>query len=406
MRAWPRYSDSPVFDSRIYWLLGSDGAQSASRVQGLLIHRHLVANGYDSRILYTPPWWLNNTLLDARPLIRYSSVRPGDIVIIQKLYGRNVLRLINYFNSIGAFSVFVESDLGPFFQEQYVCTQYVCPSKRMQEEIRRHYPDRPVHYIPDPIEKGVAKPRTQHGRSYRAVWVGNKDHWAGLQPIQRLLREEEFGDLQLVTISDHPDATYRWSLSTVFSLWATAGVCVVPTVENTWGYSKSNNRVKQAMALGLPVVCGTIPAYRETVINGVNGFLCDDLGDYRQAFRALRDPDARNRIAVAGWNLAIQNFAAEEIVRRWIRVLRSVPTRCAPREKEKRNQFLKGAMLDRRCRAELWLDVARRGGPKAKHSILALVRALRCWPCQVRWSDFAALLVRARRNDRHVEKHS
>jgi glycosyltransferase involved in cell wall biosynthesis len=70
----------------------------------------------------------------------------------------------------------------------------------------------------------------------------------------------------------------------------------------------------EAMACGLPVVCGNEGGYTEEIINGVNGFLFNSNSDGMKMITNLRnDPDLIGRTAKAA-RLTIENmYSAEEL---------------------------------------------------------------------------------------------
>ena len=80
------------------------------------------------------------------------------------------------------------------------------------------------------------------------------------------------------------------------------------------GFGRVNT---EAMALGKPVVCSDIPAFREIVIDGVTGFLVplDDPLSFASAISRLLDsPDERQRLGSAGRGRVRDHFNANKFV--------------------------------------------------------------------------------------------
>lgn len=379
----------------VHWFLASDGSIASSRLHGLLIHQSLRRAGYQSGVLYTPPFWSFCTLASADPFMKPGAIRAGDIVVIQKLDGPEVVRLIDHCNQLGAVTVYVECDWRPDQPAKYRCSHIVCPARYLQRALQSSGSKAPVHYIPDPIEGSMPLPNVRPGGSYTIVWVGSRGNWQSLDGVREILEEPEFQDLKLITISDHPDATYAWEVSTVLRRWAEADVCVIPTGKTPHARSKSNNRLTQAMALGLPVVCGAIPAYADLVTHGVSGFVCDSGEQYRAAFRELRDVVVRQSVAIEGWRLARADFSIDVTVRRWLDLFRRITpgweTAAATRWRDRLIQW----SACRRERARVWLQFALIGCPSALLCGRCLIQSQVEWPFQL--APFSAALRKAGR---------
>lgn len=369
--------------STIFWFLRSEGAWASSRLQGTVIHEQLVREGYRSQIVYSksvggewPDLWESDEELE-------SLIRPGDILILQKLDGLGAERLVRAAKNRGAWTIYVECDRRPNCQMPALTDFVVCPSSHLRTEIISAFgrDAERVRQINDPIETAAPSPQPGNKKNYRLVWIGNSENWSTLRDTRDVLSEDEFADLALVTISDHPEATCRWTRQTAFANWRNADVCIVPTGTNPESLCKSNNRVTQAMALGLPVICGEIPAYREVIEHGVNGLRFTSAEELRQALRAFRDSEVRVRIARAGWQLATSAFAPEVILERWLAVFRDVAgmTELTPFRATTLSK-LSDRIRVRRFKAKLSIARSRAGCSTRSETVRHLLRGFGNWP--------------------------
>jgi Glycosyl transferases group 1 len=64
-------------------------------------------------------------------------------------------------------------------------------------------------------------------------------------------------------------------------------ICVIPLAETTFNESKSDIKAREMAALGIPVVAADHPVYRDTVINGVTGYLYKSQAGLMAALQSL-----------------------------------------------------------------------------------------------------------------------
>lgn len=126
----------------------------------------------------------------------------------------------------------------------------------------------------------------------------------------------------LVVISEWSNATIKWTRETWAQEMLKCDVVICPQREGIQD-AKSNNKVTQAMALGMPVIASPIPSYREVIRHGENGFLASihRLEEWREALNALKNPDIRLRIGKAGRETA-KGFSQEVIAGEWVKLIR------------------------------------------------------------------------------------
>ncbi len=271
-------------------------------MHGFLVDEFLKKVGVQSSILFSPPIIIGDIPWDPADQQIISDHVRGGIVFFQKLQGPNTEALVRRLKQDGTLTVYGIGDYVPENQIPLLCDAVVCSSEDLADYYRGQG-CRSVTYIPDPAEFWCLPERAQFARpisrGLKVCWVGSSNNWPPLEPLFQLFQEDEFRDFQLITISDHPQATLPWSPETVSRIVPECDLAVIPT-GSTFAYQvKSPNRALLFMANGVPVVASPLRSYVEVIRHSWNGFLAHDLDGFRTAFRELRDPERRKSIA---WN--------------------------------------------------------------------------------------------------------
>jgi hypothetical protein len=304
----------------IHWFLFGGETAGGPRIHGYAIHRYLLGQGVQSLLHFSPPEYAEvfDIPWDAADVLGNPGVRRGDVAIFDTLSGQRTVQLAQALTQKGVFCLFVECDLREQWAMANACHATVCSSRYLADQYATAVGGCVV-FIPDAVEEiveGGFQPRPAEDR-LRLGWVGNRWHFERLDRLRDMLARERLRDLELITISDHPAASHPWSLRGAFSFLKSCDIIVIPTENDRWAMAKSNNRLTQAMALGVPVVAGRIPAYEEVVVEGENGFLCDTPEEWERALTALRDPAVRLTMARKAYALVQDRFTIERIGRQW-----------------------------------------------------------------------------------------
>ncbi len=271
-------------------------------MHGFLVDEFLKKVGMRSSILFSPPFIIHDIPWEPADQEIISDHVRGGIVFFQKLQGPNTEALVRRLKQDGTLTVYSICDYLPENQIPLLCDAVVCSSEDLADYYRGQG-CRSVTYIPDPAEFWCLPERAQFARpisrGLKVCWVGGSRNWPPLEPLLQLFQEDEFRDFQLITISDHPQATLPWSPETVRRVVPECDLAVIPT-GSTFAYQvKSSNRALLFMANGVPVVASPLRSYSEVIRHSWNGFLVHDLDGFRAAFRELRDMERRKSIA---WN--------------------------------------------------------------------------------------------------------
>lgn len=115
-------------------------------------------------------------------------------------------------------------------------------------------------YVPSfTVSDGVDMDAHQETKKHRqanplkVVWFGNKSNYGLIK--DKLHQVWSLGH-RMVTISDHPEATWPWSLSTINNNLLNCDIFWDPRGHGYEYECKTNNKELKAWALGLPVVHG------------------------------------------------------------------------------------------------------------------------------------------------------
>jgi len=312
----------------IHWILYGGQSTGSSRIHGYRIHEYLRNANYHSNILVSPPFGLVAADLpwrNSQNLWKKGFFSEKDTVIFETVRGHRAIMLAEQLHNQGVRVVFVDCDLHHDTTIINYCDEVICSSAYLANIYSQRH-RRPIKFIPDAVEFIISQNeldrRTRIAwKGLQIAWIGNRGHWDTLSNLRTLLKEKEFSDFHLLTVSNHRMADIPWTLTTTKRVLQTCDAIVIPTESTPEAWAKSNNRVTQAMALGAPVLAGHIPAYEEIINPGQSGFLCDTLEDWANGLRALRDPSLRDRIAHYGWELAKSNYLLPLIGAQWIKVV-------------------------------------------------------------------------------------
>ena len=310
------------------WLLHGDRSVASSRLQGYLIHEEIcrrASSGLNSHLVYAPPLPYRDVPWSPSARRLLASAAQGGIVVFQKMLGPATEQLVTELASAGVTTVYIQCDLEPENRIPTLCDLVVCPSREMADRLLAQGAQR-VECIPDPAEMvwPAPVPTRKVRRALRICWLGHAVNFHTLDPVRAILQEEEFRDMQLVTISNHADADVPWSLDAVREVVPTCDFAVVPSGDGDAYRVKSSNRALLFMAAGIPVVAGDLQSYREVIRHKSTGMLTSDAEGYRAAFRLLRDPEIRSVIASQAHQYCFDHFTVNRIVDRWIALFTSL----------------------------------------------------------------------------------
>jgi glycosyltransferase involved in cell wall biosynthesis len=160
----------------------------------------------------------------------------------------------------------------------------------------------------------------------KVYWFG----YGGSSWMAEKLRSiiEDDLEMKLITIHEHPDANVPWNRETIYKELEKADIIIVPTNFKKQT-CKSNNRLTQAMALGKPVICDPLPAYKNIVKQLENAIITTEGKDFEYKFwlQKLRDDESlRKKLGKNALETA-KKYSLEKISKHWINELISLASK-------------------------------------------------------------------------------
>jgi GT2 family glycosyltransferase len=131
-------------------------------------------------------------------------------------------------------------------------------------------------------------------------------------------------EMELITISEWDNANVKWHPDTWLSELKKADIIILP-LNYKEQPAKSNNRLTQAMSLGIPVVCSPLPAYVEIENKFPRCCLFADTPDEwkEQLLRLRNSPDFRKEIGQKGLE-ASRSYSIDCIGEKWLKILTEI----------------------------------------------------------------------------------
>lgn len=306
----------------IGWILVGDERVASARLQGWYVHTALTARGHHSQILNAPSGF--DTRLHWKwPRRWLEAIRRRDVVVFQKVESSRAVALARCLRRFGTRVVFAQSD--PLDSPLYaLCDAVVASSTPLHDWLVKRGIDR-VHAIDEPIDllprtRTVVSARTSR---LRAVFIGSAANVAALESVQRVLAREEFRDIALEVVSDHPSATVAWSPDAARQALLDADIALLPTLDTPAAQLKSANRLALFLSAGLATICSPLPSYAPLIAAG-GAIAASGEEQWACALRSLRNPAERAAVGDRGAALAWARFAPERIAESWEQLLMHV----------------------------------------------------------------------------------
>jgi hypothetical protein len=301
-----------------------DERVASSRIQALTIHSELTRRGIRSEILSMPRSF--DTRLHWKAPRRWleAAWRRRDVLIFQKVESSRAARLARLARRMGTRIVFLQSDARE--SRMYGLADVVVVSSAELGRLLEPLCESSIAVIEDAIDlpREVAAVPTPRTKGLRVLWIGGRLNFPSLDAISPVLARPEFADLELVTVSDHPEAKVAWSPAAAPREIVAADLAVIPCLDTPGARAKSNNRLTVLMGAALPVIATPIPAYRAILEPGITGFLAENADEWAASLRALRDPALRRRVGQAARVSAWERYSPELIADRWEALLEEV----------------------------------------------------------------------------------
>ena len=283
----------------------------SQRIRRLNVHRQMEESSLPSKLV--------TNYLDVPQTVIDNSISSADVVILSSYTPRD-MAIVESARTLGKKSVldFNEAimDNEAVMKMIQAVDMVVCCSTKLAELVAPMA--KAVTVIPDAIEL-LLPPGTNHQyiRPDRekpvALYIGMggnsflvKDH---------LRAAIEGAGYVLKVCTEWEDADVKWDLETWPSVMSEADVILCPQRVDVQP-AKSNVKVTQAMALGIPVIASKLQSYKEVIRDGWNGYLVTGRDEWGSALTALKNDYKRIQI---GMNAAmtVDAYKLPSIVDMW-----------------------------------------------------------------------------------------
>jgi len=198
-------------------------------------------------------WWIEKI----KGAERFVQGKDYDVVVYQKVYWKEHARAFKGLKILDLCDPdwLVGAEVLSFIQDIDVITVSTLELKNALEKMT----DKPVYFIPDGVKfEGLPKPKKHEGRAKSCVWFGYSQNIDVLEQTYFKIKKE---DLLLKIISENGvnlgecrNEFIKWDIETVNQEIQKADFALLPKMNKGRYIYKSDNKVWQSWALGMPVV--------------------------------------------------------------------------------------------------------------------------------------------------------
>jgi glycosyltransferase involved in cell wall biosynthesis len=113
---------------------------------------------------------------------------------------------------------------------------------------------------------------------------------------------------------------------------------IAPVTDSHFNQSKSNIKWLEYSALGVPSVCSKVYPYATSIEHGVTGFLASNDDEWYRALKSLvESAELRQQIGRAAFDHVWREYAPDQCVPAWERVIAEAVTACTSSQTQTAN---------------------------------------------------------------------
>jgi glycosyltransferase involved in cell wall biosynthesis len=201
------------------------------------------------------------------------------------------------------------------------CRSIIAGSVELEIFASRHSAN--VYRVPTVVDTDVYVPwKHRTGQAVRVGWIGSSStaaHVDLVRPTLARLKARYGARLDLVLIGVKPSqewtgiaTTIPWSLGKELQLLQSFDIGIMPLHDDAWTRAKCAFKAVEYMAVGIPTVASPVGEVRNTVRDGVDGFLPATADDWYSAIELLlNDGDTRALMGRAARERAVERFSLQ-----------------------------------------------------------------------------------------------
>lgn len=312
-------------------------AETASSRFVCIANKDLNALGIQSQIIHMNPHYSPEIITTFEEITNKIKSENFTHIIFQKVTGEITLQVVKFCNSIGIITIFLAGDWYPtsMYQE---CAAIVVGTEYTKEKVCKLYEKNNCFVWKDYLfeESYPIKNHTQKDITFG--WYGN---YAKLEYTLKFFKKLSVKS-SLITISNAPtnhryqpthvmgDGTgIPWDDSKIIQILLNSiDVILIPInidtpVEKEKAFAKTANRLLVPMALGIPIICSNIPAYREVITNGINGYIAETSEEWKNYIEILASSERREIIGKESRKIT-DLFGKEKLLKKFIQFLQEL----------------------------------------------------------------------------------
>ncbi len=292
---------------RVVWMIpGPIDANNASlRIRCLNLHEWFGRNGVESRLVEYKQHGDPFSLVRGADVVVFLGIGEQEFELSQRLRRSGVSVVQEHCEDLEGL---------PFQSECFGSASVIsCCSTVLADKAQRH--GRTI-CLPDAYEE------SKHWHAYgphgvdgklRVTWCGMGGNAINAESIRPII--EGLG-MELRIISEWDSADLRWNKDTWLLDLSDSDIIISP--QRHWLQpAKSNTKVTQAMALGIPVLGSPIQSYKEAIRHGENGFICSTPEEWKRDLMACQEQQTRERIGRAAKADVTKSYSIDAVGRRW-----------------------------------------------------------------------------------------
>jgi len=283
----------------IGWILCGPRDIPSARIEGYNLHKWLNCHDHNSKLLYTPSAFTHG--LDEFPLLKGI-----DIIIFQKVFQGNTPYVVNICKESGIKVVYYITDWISGFD--FICQSadlIIISSDFMKSSMKKEYQNKIVI-----LKDAYETPKDLYKHDYstdkvKVTWYGREYGYEVSQNLRPLMEDLGYG---YKTISNHLKSDKQWGEETIAQDLINSDIVVLPyNIDLISNKCKDENKLVQAMVLGLPCIVSALPSYvelhekyvsyySEGIINSEPFFIANNLEGWKNSLVSLGPKETRKMV--------------------------------------------------------------------------------------------------------------
>jgi len=237
------------------WILVGPRHVPSARIEGYNLHDWLNANGHESTIIHAPPFFSQELSIIPQLFKKY------DIIVFQKVFAGIADQAMRWYKHNNIVTIFYITDLvmgidgAVYFSDKTIMSSSFMANCVMEKHKKR------VVLLKDAYESPKDFYKTDYkSDKLKVLWFGTARVLKWVEMFRKTIEDE---GCEFITICEGDRATKRWNEKEIHNDIKNADVVFIPSPLDGFEKCKDENKLVQAMVIGLPVIAYQVPAYME-----------------------------------------------------------------------------------------------------------------------------------------------